>query len=95
MRQTYSVDGRLRLREFADGTVVFDPLSWNAHLLNPAAAAVLDLCRTAPASVDDVERLLAEILAAESRDLAGTHAAQVLAELEDLGLVRRDAADAH
>jgi PqqD family protein of HPr-rel-A system len=77
---------------FADGALVFNPLTWETHLLNPAAMLILDALRTAPRDAG----ALADALAAEADlDAAerAAYAAQVastLAEMEVLGLVRRD-----
>ena len=87
MELRYAAARGLRLREFDDGVVVFDPRSWDAHLLNPAAAAVLDICIAEPASARDIEVFLADALTGDSRADAAEHAARVLGELSQLGLI--------
>lgn len=82
-----AVDG-LRIRYFDDEAVVFDPLSWDAHLLNPAAIAVLELLIDTPRSEDEVADFLAEVLHAEERDHAAAHAHRLTGELLALSLVR-------
>ena len=79
----------LRVRSFDDEAVVFDPLSWDAHLLNPAAIAVLELLLEAPRSEDDVVAFLADALKSEEQPQAAAHARRLIGELQSLGLVRR------
>jgi PqqD family protein of HPr-rel-A system len=81
------VDG-LRYRHFDDEAVVFDPLSWDAHLLNPAAMAVLDLLLETPRSEPEVAAFLAEVLQSGDRDNGATHATRLIHDLLSLGLVR-------
>ena len=78
----------LRMRSFDDEAVVFDPLSWDAHLLNPAAIAVLELLLEAPRSEDDVVAFLADALKSEEQPQAAAHARRLIGELQSLGLVR-------
>jgi PqqD family protein of HPr-rel-A system len=82
-----AVDG-LRLCVLDDDVVVFDPLSWDAHLLNPAARAVLDLLLEAPQSEAEVEAFLLEALQPGEQTKAMTHARKLVGELQALGLVR-------
>jgi PqqD family protein of HPr-rel-A system len=84
----------LRLREFDDGVIVFDPASWDAHLLNPAAAAILEMCMARPSSLQDIEVFLAQALSEEERSSACDHAERLLGELAELGLVRVDESNA-
>ena len=79
----------LRIRHFDDEAVVFDPLSWDAHLLNPAAIAVLELVLEAPRSEDEIAGFLDEALQPEERPRAKAHAHRLVGELQSLGLVRR------
>lgn len=78
----------LRILDLGDEAVVFDPLSWDAHLLNPAAVAVLDLLQRAPRSERDVEEFLRDGLRPDVRAEAAEHARRLLAELQSLGLAR-------
>ena len=82
-----AVDG-LRIRHFDDDAVVFDPLSWDAHLLNPAAISVLALLTEAPRSEAEIAAFLAEALQADEQPHAAAHARRLLGELQSLGLVR-------
>lgn len=84
----YRAAADVRVLDFEDEFVVFNPLSWDAHLLNAAAAAVLDLLAEAPHTEDDVAVLLKEMLLDGERDAAPEHARQLLDELIRLGLVR-------
>lgn len=78
----------IRVLDFGDEVVVFNPLSWDAHLLNAAAAAVLELLIEAPRSDDDIAAFLREALHDAERNAAAEHARRLLEELTRLGLVR-------
>jgi len=78
----------LRLRHFEDEAVVFDPLSWDAHLLNPAAAAVLEMLLEAPCSEAEVFAFLAEVLQPSEQPEAATHGKRLLDHLRSLGLIQ-------
>jgi len=78
----------LRVHTFDDEAVVFDPLSWDAHLLNPAALAVLELIQDAPRSIEDVAAFLADALEPAEQTAAPSHAKRLIDELRSLGLVR-------
>jgi PqqD family protein of HPr-rel-A system len=78
----------LRVHTFEDEAVVFDPLSWDAHLLNPAAIAVLDLLIEAPRAEDEIAAFLREALQPEEQPQASSHAQRLITELQALGLVR-------
>jgi PqqD family protein of HPr-rel-A system len=82
-----AVDG-LRLCILDDDVVVFDPLSWDAHLLNPAARAVLELLLEAPQSESEVEAFLRDVLQPGEQSQAATHARKLIGELQSLGVVR-------
>jgi PqqD family protein of HPr-rel-A system len=79
---------------FDDGALVFNPLTWETHLVNPAAMQILDALRAAPR---DTAALTDVLVAGRELDHAerATYAAQVgaaLAEMAVLGLVCRDEA---
>jgi|LNFM01.1.fsa_nt_gb PqqD family protein of HPr-rel-A system len=88
MSPRFAATEALRLRQFEDGTIVFNPDSWDAHLLNSAAAAVLEMCMVGPTTKEDVEAFLADALSTEGQSCAASHAERLLAELVELGLVR-------
>jgi len=77
----------LKVLEFEDGIAVFNPLTWDTHLLNDSAAAVLEFVLRGPRCEDEVAALLAELLDDESRADAAKHAETVLAELSQLRLI--------
>jgi len=85
-----AVDG-LRIRHFDDATVVFHPLSWDAHLLNPAAFAVLELLLQAPHSESEIIEFLEDALRDEDRPQAVAHSEKLISELRSLGLIRQTA----
>jgi PqqD family protein of HPr-rel-A system len=84
----FALKGPVRSVELDDGSAVFNPISWDTHLLNGAASAVLQFIEEAPRAEGEVVALLEELLDADSRPQAASHAAAVLEELQRLGLVR-------
>jgi PqqD family protein of HPr-rel-A system len=84
---TFALTGPVRSVELDDGSAVFNPISWDTHLLNSAATAVLQFIEEAPRAEGEVVALLEELLDAGSRSEAARHAAAVLDELQRLGLV--------
>lgn len=91
----YAAAAGLRVHDFGEQCAVFDPLSWDAHLLNRAAIAVLDLFAEGPHSAHDVAAFLAEALRPEDRAHAADHARELIAELASLGLIRAVNEDEH
>ena len=83
----------LRVRNVEDGALVFDPLSWDVHLLNPAAAlvlrAVMSECRSAAQIADILQGAQADADSATVHRWTDT----AVDELESLGLIEREAAD--
>jgi PqqD family protein of HPr-rel-A system len=75
----------LRILRFDDESVVFNPFLWHTHLLNAAAAMILDVLEDAPATAQE--------LAAAFVDESGTPAVPIeqverlLDELAGLALV--------
>jgi PqqD family protein of HPr-rel-A system len=68
--------------------LVFNPATWETHLLNEAASLVLDALVEGPRSVDE---LVADVAKAGDVTLPDGFAEQVgelLGQLESLGLVR-------
>lgn len=92
--ERFSITEGLRIVDLDDDRVVFEPLSWDAHLLNPAAAAVLDLFLQGPHSVDEVAVFLAEALDPRERLAANEHARRLIDELLSLGVVHSERKDA-
>lgn len=78
----------IRVLTFDDESVIFNPLSWDAHLLNAAAAVVLEFLDR-PRAVEEIEQLLREALLEEQQADAPAHARQLLQQFEQLGLVQR------
>jgi PqqD family protein of HPr-rel-A system len=81
-----ATDG-IRVLNFEDESIVFNPTSWDAHLLNAAAAAVLESLADGPRSVGEIEVLLREALRETEQADATEHARRLLHEFEQLGLV--------
>lgn len=78
----------IRSFDFGDEWVVFNPLSWDAHLLNPAAAVVLDLLDGEALDADAIAATLREVLVESEQAAAAEHAQRLIGDLLGLGLVR-------
>lgn len=85
----YVAANGIRVLKFEDESIVFNPTSWDAHLLNSAAIAVLDELAHGPLTVGEVEWLLSEALLDSEQAEAAVHARRLLHEFEELGLARR------
>ena len=88
--RAFALTGPLSSVELDDGSAVFNPISWDTHLLNSSATAVLQFISDAPRTEGEVVVLLEELLEAGSRPEAAGHAAAVLGELQRLGLIRSE-----
>lgn len=77
----------MRLVDLDGEGVAFNPFSWETHLLNPAAALVLEMVAAAPRTEADVARMLADVLDESERPRAADHAQRVLRELIGLRLL--------
>ena len=93
MTDHYAAVEGIRMLDFGDEWVVFNPVSWDAHLLNPAAAIVLELAGSAAQSEQEIEACLREVLVDAEKGAAAEHARRLLDELIQLGLVRTVAGD--
>jgi PqqD family protein of HPr-rel-A system len=82
-----AVDG-LRVLDFGDEALIFDPLSWDAHVLNPAAWLVLAHLIESSRTEDEVEKLLGAALHPDEQAQAAQHAQRLLGELRALRLAR-------
>lgn len=71
-------------------TVLFNPASWETHVLNPAAAAALEYVAEGPKARSDVAQFFSEVLAPDLAADAAEHADRVLDELCRLSLVELD-----
>jgi len=93
MTLRYAAIEGIRAFDFGDECIVFNPLSWDAHLLNPAAVAVLDLLGGNAQTRDDVAAYLRDLLVESEQADAAHHSERLLDELAQLGLVRTVADD--
>lgn len=80
----------LTVRHLDNEAIVFDPLSWDAHVLNPAALAVLELLQERARSEAEIVSFLLDVLLAEEQPQAASHARRLLEDLKSLGLIRSD-----
>jgi PqqD family protein of HPr-rel-A system len=83
----FALANGLRYRFLEDEAVVFDPVSWDAHLLNPAAIAVLQLLHESPKGEGAIIAFLAEAMRPEEQAQAPTHARRLISQLQSLGLI--------
>src|SRR5262245_38279882 len=88
MTYRYAAVEGIRAFDFDHECIVFNPLSWDAHLLNAAAAAVLDLLGSAPQSAAAVEEFLRDLLVDSEKGEAAGHSQRLLEELSHLGLIQ-------
>ena len=87
MTLRYAAIEGIRAFDYGDECIVFNPLSWDAHLLNAAAASVLELLVAQAQSADEIEQYLRELLVADEQNDAAVHSRHLLDELTQLGLV--------
>jgi PqqD family protein of HPr-rel-A system len=84
----WKLRARLKVARFDEGALVFNPVSWQTHLLNDSAVRALDVLSARPSSLGD---LVAAILGDPARgDWSAEElgvAEALLVELETLGLV--------
>ena len=89
IQPTFAVAPGLRVAWLDNDAIVFNPFSWETHILNPAAAVVLDCATSAPFSEAGIAELLAEVLDERERGQAVEHAHRVLKELLGLRLLAK------
>lgn len=87
IQPTFATASGLRVAWVDDDAIVFNPFSWETHLLNPAAALVLEFASTGPCSEAGIAEVLAEVLDERERRQAAEHAHGVLKQLLGLRLL--------
>jgi PqqD family protein of HPr-rel-A system len=87
-----AVEG-IRSFDFGDECMIFNPLSWDTHILNAAAAAILEAVAEAPQSVAEIEEYLQDLLVESQKGEAPAHTRRLIDELVQLGLIRQLASD--
>ena len=83
----FAVATDVRVCVLDDEAIVFSPFSWETHLLNPAAALVLEIAASGPCTEAGIRDVLAEILGEQDRPRAAEYARSLLRELVDLRLL--------
>ena len=83
----YALTPDVRLRKLDDDAIVFNPFSWETHLLNPAASLVLEFSASGDCTEAAVVDILTEVLDNNERPHAGQQARQLLDELVSLRLL--------
>ena len=76
-----------RLETVGRHLIVFDELSWDTHVLNEAAGALLLSMAEAPRTMREVAALLADLLTESERPRADAYAQATVEQLRSLGLV--------
>lgn len=89
-RYRLATRGPIRSVVIDDETVLFNPNSWDTHVLNEAAAATLEFVAESPRAHSEVTQFFAEALAPELAAEADEHATRVLDELCRLSLLERE-----
>jgi PqqD family protein of HPr-rel-A system len=84
---SYALAPGVRVLTLDDDAVVFNPFSWETHVLNPAAALVLDMAAQRPCTLQGLSHAFAELLSAEEQPHADGHARRLLGELVSLRLL--------
>jgi PqqD family protein of HPr-rel-A system len=78
---------RLRAVALDDELVVFNPTTWETHILNAAAAVVLDALAERPRTAQQVADLLQDSICVEEASHTGRWATDLLSQLESLSLI--------
>ncbi|MCU0949493.1 MAG: HPr-rel-A system PqqD family peptide chaperone [Burkholderiaceae bacterium] len=89
MASAYAAAAGLRLRELDDGALAFQPVSWEVHILNPAAAAILLSCQESPRDLDWIAGFIGELTGETDHAKLRRQCVDLLDELGRLGLVQR------
>ncbi len=87
---TYVAAGPLKRYAFGTDLILFNPLSWETHVLNEAASAVLELIEEAPRSIEEIAEFFFEALTDSEQARALEHAKKVISDLEALELIRKE-----
>lgn len=77
----------LKIADYGEESIVFNGLTWQTHLLNPAAAHILTLCAQDGCTAEQVAEHLCSCLRPDETHEAQTHAQRTLETLEALNLV--------
>lgn len=85
--QRYSLAAGVRMVALDDEIVVFNPVSWETHLLNCAAAIAVELAAVGGVSVASLQAELEQALDSAERGRAGAYAAGLIQELRGLQLL--------
>lgn len=83
----YAIAPDVRLSMLDDEAIIFNPFSWETHLLNCAAALALDMAASGSCTEAGVGELLAEVLDEQERPRAAEHAQELLQQLLALRLL--------
>ena len=87
MRWQLSNPADTAVLRFDDETLVFNPATWETHLLNESASLVLGALLEGPRSVDEIVATVTEVSDAAVPDGFAEQVGELLGQLESLGLV--------
>jgi len=87
MRWQLSNPADTAVLRFDDETLVFNPATWETHLLNESASLVLGALLEAPRSVDEIVAAVARVSDAAVPDGFAEQVGDLLGQFELLGLV--------
>ena len=94
MRWRFTNHPDVRVIRFGDEAVVFNPLSWETHLLNQTAAHVVDSLRRGSQSAWELAAALTEDLDPECAPEAYSEQIErLMEELEGFGLAVRESVE--
>ncbi len=83
----YRAAPALQVVDYDEESVVFNPITWDTHVLNAAAAEVLSMCTGIGCTVEQIAQALTLWLQADEAPQALDHAIQTVDVLKALKLV--------
>jgi PqqD family protein of HPr-rel-A system len=86
MSRRFELMPGVKVSVFGDEAVVFNPFSWETHVLNAAATIVLELVQ-AGCTAQEAAQILDEVLAEDERASAREYANRLLDDLASLRLI--------
>ena len=87
MRWQLSDPANTAVLRFDDEAVVFNPATWETHLLNESASLVLGALLEGPRSVDEIVAIVMRVSDVPVPDGFSEQVGELLGQLESLGLV--------
>jgi PqqD family protein of HPr-rel-A system len=91
MRWQLSDPADTAVLRFDDEALVFNPATWETHLLNESASLVLGALLEGPRSVDEIVATVRRVCSVPVPDGFADQVGDLLGQLESLGLVSASA----